>query len=439
LAAAGEAILTRSVRPLDAQLTRLRGLLLDADAAFVNLELACPRRPLVPALKEHGIHISAPEAILDDLQWLGFDLVSVANNHALDYGPLGLEETMDALKQRGMVHAGAGRSLVEARQPAYLDTGSIRIALLAVTTTWAEHMMAADGHGAMGSRTGINPLRYSTSYGLTPEHMAALANIKRAIENGGDGETAAEATEAQGLAFLGRQFQLSATTSVLSVLNRSDMSAIGQSISAAREQADLVAVSIHFHESPHGRFNESQPAEHIRQAAHHIVDAGADVVLGHGPHQVHGIEIYAGKPILYSLGNLFFTLETIAALPRESYEKVGLPADSVVADYIRAAPWVKNRGKAGAAGQDEFYAAQTTWEGMLAVLTFDDQRRWGAELWPLDLGLNRRGITRGIPVVATGPAGHAIMDRVAQLSAALGGNLHITARDGITVGTIGPI
>ncbi len=67
--------------------------------------------------------------------------------------------------------------------------------------------------------------------------------------------------------------------------------------------ADWVIVTVHNHE---GGATENEPSDHIREFAHAVIDAGADVFTGHGPHQDRGIEIYNGKPIFYSLGNFAF-------------------------------------------------------------------------------------------------------------------------------------
>jgi poly-gamma-glutamate synthesis protein (capsule biosynthesis protein) len=74
-------------------------------------------------------------------------------------------------------------------------------------------------------------------------------------------------------------------------------------------------VSIHNHEG--GRF---VPAQFLVAFAHAMIDAGADVVVGQGPHLLNGIEIYRNKPILYSPGNFVFENETELRLSSEAYE-----------------------------------------------------------------------------------------------------------------------
>lgn len=67
-----------------------------------------------------------------------------------------------------------------------------------------------------------------------------------------------------------------------------------------RLEVDLLVVSLHWGVAG------DYVCEYQRTVAHAAIDAGADVIAGHGPHSVHGVEVHRGLPILYSLGNLVF-------------------------------------------------------------------------------------------------------------------------------------
>ena len=67
-----------------------------------------------------------------------------------------------------------------------------------------------------------------------------------------------------------------------------------------------------------------------------MIDAGADVFVGHGPHVLRGIEIYKGKPIFYSLANFIFQNETVLRMPEDSYEEYSLGDGAQPADYLDA-------------------------------------------------------------------------------------------------------
>ena len=81
--------------------------------------------------------------------------------------------------------------------------------------------------------------------------------------------------------------------------------------------AAWVVVSLHAHEQ--GATKEA-PAGFIGVFARRMIDEGADVVVGHGPHLLRGMEIYRGKPIFYSLGNFVGQNELTYKLPSDSYE-----------------------------------------------------------------------------------------------------------------------
>jgi poly-gamma-glutamate synthesis protein (capsule biosynthesis protein) len=72
-----------------------------------------------------------------------------------------------------------------------------------------------------------------------------------------------------------------------------------EEVAALRRQADVVIASHHW-----GLYQEV--LEYMREIAHAAIDAGADVVVGHGPHFVLPVEVYQGKPIFYGMGNFSF-------------------------------------------------------------------------------------------------------------------------------------
>lgn len=100
-----------------------------------------------------------------------------------------------------------------------------------------------------------------------------------------------------------------------------DMAAIAAVVSNASRQADQVIVSMHAHESGGSR---AEPAEFLVTFAHAMIDAGATIFVGHGPHVLRGIEIYKGKPIFYSLGDFMFQPETVPFQAGDNYRKYGL-------------------------------------------------------------------------------------------------------------------
>lgn len=156
----------------------------------------------------------------------GFDLLSLANNHILDFGEEGRDSTVAVLDGLGIAHAGP------IGEVARRTVRGHRVAMLAFATSW-----------------GANDLR--------------------------------------------------------------DLEAARALVAEAAREADLVIVSMHggaegagYQRVPYG----SEPflgedRGDLRAFAHAVVDAGADLVLGHGPHVVRGMEVYRGRLVAYSLGN----------------------------------------------------------------------------------------------------------------------------------------
>src|ERR1700722_2039451 len=94
-----------------------------------------------------------------------------------------------------------------------------------------------------------------------------------------------------------------------------------KSIRTAKLHSDLVVFTIQDHQSSTGDDDDTpaSPAFLVR-LFHDAVDAGADVVMGGGPHSLRGIEIYKGKPVLYGLG-LFYFKPIIKALQETALQK----------------------------------------------------------------------------------------------------------------------
>ncbi len=209
------------------------------DVVFGNLEN--PLTSSEKGLNKNGkIVLKAKPEAMTALTSAGFNLVSLSNNHILDYYEKGLFDTMELLDQNGIVHAGGGKNLDEARKLAIIEKNGLKIGLLAYTDM-AEIIFAGDPYlsfAAGPEKSGVAPRKYEL--------------IKEDIEK-------------------------------------------------ARGQVDLLAVSLHWGIEESFRITPEQV-----EFAHKLIDDGADIILGHHPHQFQGIEIYKGKPILYSMGNIMF-------------------------------------------------------------------------------------------------------------------------------------
>jgi capsule synthesis protein PGA_cap len=109
----------------------VRALLTDADLAIANFENPAPNN-----FRWHttGTVFSADPKLIDGLKNAGIDWVSLGNNHIRDAGASGIVQTIANLEKRGIAWSGAGEDLAQARQPAMLDAGGTRVAILAYDT-----------------------------------------------------------------------------------------------------------------------------------------------------------------------------------------------------------------------------------------------------------------------------------------------------------------
>ena len=109
-------------------------LLHEADLRIINLECAIARPGVHPPWSPPKVFyfLAGPKAV-DALRAARIDLVTLANNHTLDFSESGLLETLDRLDAAGIAHAGAGRTIDEARAPAFLEARGARVAVLSFT------------------------------------------------------------------------------------------------------------------------------------------------------------------------------------------------------------------------------------------------------------------------------------------------------------------
>ncbi|HEY5683473.1 MAG TPA: CapA family protein [Sulfuricaulis sp.] len=147
IAAVGDIMLGGTAAPelrnfgYDYPFEQTQGILKQAQIVFGNLE-----GPLTdagaPATNKQYVFRSPPEKVAPALARAGFNVVSLANNHTLDYGPEGLADTRAALDRAGIGYVGAGRNLAEARRPLYMVVDGVTIAFLAYSLTFPEEFWA---------------------------------------------------------------------------------------------------------------------------------------------------------------------------------------------------------------------------------------------------------------------------------------------------------
>src|SRR6185312_9559165 len=170
-----DCMLTRRLSVFDEpEFLALRALFRESHAGFVNLESVVRRPDEGTPGVTRGTYMTTPPELLSELSWLGVTMVSTANNHAYDYGEGGLMATVRHLEQAGIMFAGSGQNLAEARRPGYLDTRAGRVALIATTATYRPWNAASPQRPDMRGRPGINPLASATTYSVDDPTFRAL-------------------------------------------------------------------------------------------------------------------------------------------------------------------------------------------------------------------------------------------------------------------------
>lgn len=278
LMATGQALLHETVSGNDLPafhdlVARIRS----SDVAFTNFEAACAPDPGTVPPERHP----APVEALADLEWMGFDLVSLANNHAVEGGLDGVTYTRDQALAAGLTPAGTGRDLAEAQSASLLEVKGRTIAFIAMDTANLQTKIAV-----ANGQPGVNPLRGTR----TGDDVLRGAWLGEGIE-----------------------------------LDRDDAERNLALVEEAATDADIVLVSIHEHLWPaewkdvafRHRWPEDWrvPMDWKRDFTRRLIDAGASAVLAHGMPRACAIEMHDGRPIFHSLGNLLFHLHVDAAWP----------------------------------------------------------------------------------------------------------------------------
>ncbi len=243
-----------------AAFTALAPLLQGADLRFVNLEgpLSGSAGEGVDVPHEPNWRHSTPEMV-EALTAAGIDVVSCANN--VTYPPSAAMASLSVLDRAGIAHCGAGANSAAAHAPAILERSGQKVAFLAYTSIrWPF------GQAARKDAPGVAEAFALTSY--QPDPRVADVPGRPAI--------------------------------VRTTPDPAHLEQLVTDIGRAKEEAGTVVVSMHW------GLPGDDLAEYQVAYAHAAIDAGADLVAGHGPHTIQAVEAYRGHAILYSLGNLVF-------------------------------------------------------------------------------------------------------------------------------------
>jgi len=227
-----------------------------ADLRIVNLEgllVVTSEDPMAPDIphKPNWRH-SGPE-MADALSAAGIEMVSCANN--VSFPPAALLQSLAVLDRAGIAHAGAGSDDAAAHAPAIVERDGVRIGLLAYSS-----ITYPFGHAAESGRPGIAALRAHTAY--VPDPRSAEVPGRPPV--------------------------------VRTMPHPQDLQRMAVDVQEARGACDALIVSVHW-----GLPGEAL-CDYQIALAHAAVNAGADAIMGHGPHSVQGVEVYRATHFLQS-------------------------------------------------------------------------------------------------------------------------------------------
>ena len=325
--------------------------LLEGQLAFTNFEAAIFDTAKGQTMRD-GRFASPPEA-MEALKEFGFNLLALPNNHSFDIDVRGIVNTLETADRLGIACAGTGRDIAEADRACLVKSDMGSVALVAIASG-----LVSNGRAGK-DMPGVNELLV---HGATPDE--------------------------------------------------DDLARILQRIREARATADIVVASLHNHHYPGverpADFKQLllselparlAPPDWLEVIARQMVDAGAGVVAMHGPPFLHGMEVYKGRPIFYSLGNFIFQV----------------PPESIHLEE------------------------PIMWESVVAHVDFERGELQGVRFQPIAMNKVGKGLpnphdefdvnqyhrTRGLPRPATGKQAQFLLERFASLSMKYGTKIAI--------------
>jgi poly-gamma-glutamate capsule biosynthesis protein CapA/YwtB (metallophosphatase superfamily) len=236
-----------------------RSILRGADITFGQLESNLSLRGTQQL--HMGLGSIAHPRVGDALADAGFDVMSFASNHSLDYSEEALIDTLDVMKRSKIEVIGAGRDIFEARRPVIFERKKTRVGFLAYCS------VVPKGFDARENKSGVAPVRASTAYEQADWQPGTPPRI------------------------MTRAFP-------------DDLDAMVKDIQSLRQAVDVLVVSMHW--GVH--FVPSVIAMYQYEVGHAAIDAGADIIIGTHAHILKGIEVYKGKVIFFSLCNFCMDL-----------------------------------------------------------------------------------------------------------------------------------
>jgi poly-gamma-glutamate capsule biosynthesis protein CapA/YwtB (metallophosphatase superfamily) len=393
----------------DAELKKVIDIIHSGDVAIANQEgMAFDLNTFKGSAYGAGQVYGQP-TLASDYHALGINMISMANNHAADWGPEGLLDSARLLDEAGVAHAGGGHNLQEARGAGVFNTPKGRVALVATASTFKVNAGANDTFRDVPGRPGISTLRTRIVQLVTPEEMEKIRSLGRTLASP---LNPAPPADAQEVTFGDRTYRVSDRRGLHYDMDLYDHAGLLKAVREAKDNADLVVFTIHAHESPTGIDDDTPaPPDFLIKLSHDAVDAGADVVMGGGPHSLRGIEIYKGKPVLYGLG-LFFFKPAIKAMQETAFRRFPPSGYPGMPDPRPTNP-------------------PSWYDSVMAVTDLEGGKVERVRLYPIDLLNTGTPARRGLPHLADPEKARRILTTLQDESAQFGTNITIDGSVGV--------
>lgn len=435
VAAVGDIIITHPIyQQLRRESPRLLELLASADVVVGNYEgsaIDLTKYKGYPEAEAGFAWLTSSPDCPADLAKAGFNMLSRANNHTMDWGVEGMRMTDRLIDEAGIAHSGTGESLSAAQAPCFIYGEKANVSLVSWATTFEKNARAIDALGQINARPGLSALPLASYVCVDSVAWEGLLAIRKGQPAASDPRLLKEYEAAsKALVLYNQRYvhdpRLNGQTRVHYEVGPREKAGILRNVRQAKQTSDFTIAAQHTHEPDN--WSVELP-DFMQGLARETIDQGADMFCGHGPHQLRGIEIYNGKPIFYSLGNFTFMDNTQQIVPRDEWEQ---EVWHVVPNKPQTTPMTMTPAEFLEWKRVVGVFEESLWfESVLALTTYKGGKADTIKLYPLELHWQCRDAERGIPRLADAETGSRILKRLAEISAPFGTRIDIAGEVGI--------
>lgn len=307
---AGGDIMLNAVKPSAETFKEVKAYLKEADVTYGNLEIplttsktATTKKSAAEVKARSQFILKADPNHASYLSDAGFDLMSLGNNHTMDYGVAGYKETVALLKKFDIKFSGAGMNWKEATDvTAYENPEGVKVGMISYLSF------------------------------LTPQAM-------RKCDPAGQ--------DKPGIA----------TLTLGGASGKKEVARVKAIVDRAKASCDFLIVALHW-----GAEKQPQPRPYQVTLGRLFIDQGADIVIGNHAHVLQPGELYKGKPIVYSIGNLVSPTPARSALYQFTFSNSKMTAVEILPTKIEGGKIKRLSAKETTSRMNEIYQQELTFQ-----------------------------------------------------------------------------